>query len=209
MAMSRFVRSPRSRRYSRTMTSRASRRRNPRRRRHSFRKRPNAHRFARRGCRNSRICRCRRRTKFARPAATPKASTRRRPACRCCSASPMSGSAADRRARRRSGHAADAAAAGAQGPAHGRPANRRQRAGVGICPAAAAEGIGRSWSASACCIGATGRRPSRYPSLSAPPGELKIVTIQIAEKVPVAATGTFVILTATESQGSRQAVGNK
>ena len=94
MAMSRFVRSPRSRRYSRTMTSRGSRRRSPRRRRHSFRKRPNAHRFARRGCRNSRICRCRRRTKFARPAATPKASTRRRPACRCCSASPMSGSAA-------------------------------------------------------------------------------------------------------------------
>ena len=45
MVMSRFVRSPRSRRYSRIMTSRASRRRSPRRRKRSFRKRPNAHRL--------------------------------------------------------------------------------------------------------------------------------------------------------------------
>ena len=94
MVMSRFVRSRRSRRCSRIMTSRASRRRSPRRRRPSFRKRPNAHRLARRGCRNSRICRCRRRTKSARPAARPKTSIRKRPGCRCCSASPMSASAA-------------------------------------------------------------------------------------------------------------------
>ena len=60
----------------------------------SSRRRPNARRSARRGCRSSRTCRCRRRPKSGRPAARPRKSIRRSPGCRCCSASPMSASAA-------------------------------------------------------------------------------------------------------------------
>ena len=102
-ATSRFVRSRRSRHCSRTMMSRGSRRMSPRCPRPSFRRPPNARRSAPRGCRNSKICRCRRRTKFGRPAAKSKRSIRKRPGCRCCSASPMSASAvATKRPSRRS-----------------------------------------------------------------------------------------------------------
>ena len=66
----------------------------PRRPKPSSRRRPNARRPARRGCRNSRISRCRRRPKSGRPAARPRKSIRRSPSCRCCSGSPMSASAA-------------------------------------------------------------------------------------------------------------------
>jgi len=62
-AMSRFGRSRRSRHCSRTARSRGSRPTSPRCPRPSFRKRPNARRFARQGCRNSKTCRCLRRTK--------------------------------------------------------------------------------------------------------------------------------------------------
>ena len=60
----------------------------------SFRSRQNGRPTERSGCRNSRTCRCPRRPRFARPAAKRrKRSIRRRPDCRCCSASPMSASA--------------------------------------------------------------------------------------------------------------------
>ncbi len=84
----------RSRRCSRIRRRAASRPRSRRRPRPSSRKRPSARRFARHGCRSSRTCRCPPRTKSARPAARPRRSIRRRPGCRCCSASPMSASAA-------------------------------------------------------------------------------------------------------------------
>ncbi len=83
MAMSRFARSRRSRHCSRTMTSPGSRSMSPRRRRPSSRKRPNVRRLARHGCRNSKICRCPRRTKSGRPAAKSRRSIRKRPGCRC------------------------------------------------------------------------------------------------------------------------------
>ena len=76
------------------MTSHASSLRSPRPPRPSSRKPPSVRRFARHGCRSSKTCRCRPRTKSARPAAKPRRSIRRRPGCRCCSASPMSASAA-------------------------------------------------------------------------------------------------------------------
>ena len=132
-ATSRFARSRRSRRCSRIMMPCASRPMSRRRPRHSFRRRPNARRCARRGCRNSKICRCRRRTKFARPAAKPRTIIRKRPGCRCCSALPMSASAAaTKRASRRSRPAPrvrrwrDAAAAGTEAATFGRAANRGQ-----------------------------------------------------------------------------------
>ena len=102
----------------------------------SSRKRPNARRSARRGCRNSRTCRCRRKTKSGRPAAKPRRSIRRRPGCRCCSASPMSASAAaTKRPSRRSRPAPPvqpwpAAAARAEAAALVAAANGVQRAGI-------------------------------------------------------------------------------
>jgi hypothetical protein len=77
-----------------TARSRGSKSMNPPRPRRSSRRRPNVRRRARRGCRNSRNCRCRPRTRSGRPAATARRSIRRRPGCPCCSASPMSASAA-------------------------------------------------------------------------------------------------------------------
>ena len=136
-AMSRFVRSPRSRRYSRIMTSRGSRRRSPRRRTRSFRRRPNAHRFAPKDAeiRGSADAgaernppgprRGRRRASTKDPAVTAAAPRQCRPR-----PPRRRDRAADRRARRRSGDAADAALIGSKGPAHGRAANRRQRAGI-------------------------------------------------------------------------------
>ena len=94
MATSRFARSRRSRHCSRIMTSRASRPRSRRRPRPSSRKPPSVRRFARPGCRSSKTCQCRPRPKSARPAVKPRKSIRRRPGCRCCSASPTSASAA-------------------------------------------------------------------------------------------------------------------
>ena len=94
MATSRFARSRRSRHCSRITTSRASRPRSRRHPRPSSRKPPSVRRSARPGCRSSKTCRCRPRPKSARPAAKPRRSIRRRPGCRCCSASPMSASAA-------------------------------------------------------------------------------------------------------------------
>ena len=89
-------------------------RRRPRR---SFRRRPNARRRAPRGCRSSKICRCRRRPKSARPAAKPRRSIRKRPGCRCCSALPMSASAAaTKRPSRRSRPAASGPAMPAMPP---------------------------------------------------------------------------------------------
>ena len=93
-ATSRFARLRRSRRCSRIMMSprRGRGARDPP--RPSSRRRPNARRLARRGCRNSKTCRCRRRTKSGRPAEKSRRSIRKKPGCRCCSASPMSASAA-------------------------------------------------------------------------------------------------------------------
>ena len=159
-------------------------RRSPRRPRRSFRRRPNARRCARRGCRNSKNCRCRRRTRSGRPAARPKRNIRRRPGCRCCSAWPMSASAvATKRPSHRSPPAppvrpcADATVARSETAALRRTADRGQRAGIGICSPSRAAGSGRSWPAGACCTGATGRRSSGYPRFPAASGELKIVTM--------------------------------
>ena len=55
---------------------------------------------------------------------------------------------------------ADAGAAGTQAPAHGRRANRVERAGIGVCAPSGAAGFGRPWPPGTCCAGATGRRPS-------------------------------------------------
>ena len=97
MATSRFVRSRRSRPCSRIIRTVAAPNRQSRRRRPkcSSRRPPNVRRSAPRGCRNSRTFRCRRRPKSGRPAATPRKNIRRRPGCRCCSAWPMSASAAE------------------------------------------------------------------------------------------------------------------
>ena len=95
MATSRSARSRRSRPCSRIITRPpASSPSSLRRPKPSSRRRPNVRRPARPGCRNSRICRCRRRPKSGRPAARPRRSIRRSPGCRCCSGSPMSASAA-------------------------------------------------------------------------------------------------------------------
>ena len=42
----------------------------------------------------------------------------------------------------------------------GGPADRSQRAGIGVCPPSGAAGTGRPWPPGTCCRGATGRRPS-------------------------------------------------
>ena len=145
-----------------------------------------------RGCRSSRTCRCRPRPKFARPAAKPRRSIRRRPGCRCCSASPMSASAAatkrpSRRSRparpvRRWRRCRRCRSASPQRTVAQQIAS--QRAGIGICPAARAAGIGRPWPPGTCCRGATGRRSFGYPGLPAPPVQLKFVTILTDAKGP-------------------------
>ncbi len=94
MATSRFARSRRSRRCSRITMLPASRPKSRSCPKPSSRRRPNVRRSAPRGCRSSRTFRCRPRPKSVRPAARPRKSTRRRPGCRCCSAWPMSASAA-------------------------------------------------------------------------------------------------------------------
>ncbi len=83
--------------------------------------------------------------------------------------------AADRGPRLGSGDV-DAAAAGAEAAALGRPANRLQRAaGIGICSSARAARIGRPWSPGTCCCAATGRRSFGYPGLPAPAGQLGLL----------------------------------
>ena len=140
----------------------------PRLPRPSFRRPPNARRSARRGCRSSRICRCRRRTKSGRRAARPRKSIRRRPGCRCCSAWPMSASAAatkrpSRRSRpappvrrwrrcRRCRSASRSARVAQQMATHEPVSEYARRPG--------AAGFGHPRPPRTCCAGATGRRPS-------------------------------------------------
>ena len=64
--------------------------------------------------------------------------------------------AADRGPRVRSVDGPAAAAARAQARADGRPADRIQRAGIGICAPARTAGTGRPWPPGTCCAGATG-----------------------------------------------------
>ena len=99
--------------------------------------------------------------------------------------------AADRGPCLRSGDVADAAAAGAQAAAHGRPADRGAGTGIRICPPARAAGTGRPRPSGTCCRDATGRRSFGYPGLPAPPVQLKFVTILTTKKVPAVPAGAF------------------
>ena len=160
---------------------------------------PNAPPLARQGCRNSKICRCLRRTKFGRPVAKSKRSIRKRPGCRCCSASPMSASAvATKRPSRRSRARASGPAMAPMPPLPERKPQRWSRSKSRLnepvseyARRPAPQGLD-----------AHGRRHLLHrrhrvttilisrPSCAGRPTE--IVTILTTEKVPATAAGTFV-----------------
>ena len=215
-ATSRFARSRRSRHCSRIMISRVSRPRSLRRLRPSSRKRPNARRFARQGCRSSKTCRCRPRTKSGRPAAKPRKSIRRRPGCRCCSASPMSASAAATKRPSRRSRPAPRVRPCAVPPLPERKPQRSVTQQIASSEPVseyarrpAPQGSGRSWSPGTCCRGATGRRSFGYPRVPAPPVQLKFVTILMTKKVPAVASRDLVFWLQKSIRITKQAIDIK
>ena len=164
-------------------------------------------RSARRACRSSRICRCRRRTKSARRAAKPTRSIRRRAGCRCCSGSPMSASAAaTKRPSRRSRPAPRSRRCRRMPERKPQRTVRRSRSRRMIrcrsMPGAPRRRVWTSTAARHLLPRATGRRPSGYPGLPAPPGQLMFVTILTTKKAPAHQPGPF-------SCAAKVAVGHK
>ena len=137
-----------------------------RRRKPSSRSPPSDRRSVRPGCRNSRIYRCRRRTRSGRPAGCGGRPSAEGPAVAAAAARQCR----PRPSRRRDRPPIAARASGpAMAPMPPLPERKPQRsvaqqiavgAGLRICPPPCAARTGRPWSPGACCRGATGRRPS-------------------------------------------------
>ncbi len=190
---------------------------NPRRRRRSSRKRPSAPRFARRECRNSRICRCRRRTRSGRPAARPTKSIPQK--TRMSLLQRLANVGLGRRDEETEPPIAARASGPAMAPMPPLPERKPQRSVAQQIAAhepvseyarrPAPQGLDAHGRPAPVAASATGRRSFGYTRLPAPPGQLKIVTNSDDEKGPGEPAGAFDFGLPKDSQMQVQATDIK